>query len=303
MKKSYLFVVVSLLIAVSMIMGGCAAPAATPQVLTFTDGLGRSVTLAKTPEKIVSLAPSNTEILFALGAGSQIVGRDEFSDYPEEAKSIQTIGGSMGKFSLEQITALKPDLVLAAEINTPEQVKAIEELGLTVYYLANPTDLDGLYTNLDTVGKLTGHEKEAGELVSASKARVEAALKKVEGKETVSVFYELDGSDAAKPWTVGTGTFADTLISMAGGKNIGATAGESWLQMSQEAIIAENPAVILLGDAAYGVTAETVASRAGWDQIAAVKNNQVVAFDDNLFSRPGPRLVDALEQLVATLHP
>lgn len=303
MKKSILFVVVSLLIAASMVLSGCTAPAATAAPQTFTDGLDRTVTLAGTPAKIVSLAPSNTEVLFAIGAGAQVVGRDEFSDYPEEAKAIKTIGGSMGKFSLEEITALQPDLVLAAEINTPEQVKAIEELGLTVYYLSNPTNLDDMYANLETVGKLTGHEKEAADLVTSSKARVEAALKKVEGVEPVGVFYELDGTDAAKPWTVGTGTFADTLITMAGGKNVGATAGESWLQMSQEAIIAENPSVILLGDAAYGVTAEIVGARAGWDQIAAVQNSQVLAFDDNLFSRPGPRLVDALEQLVAILHP
>ena len=102
------------------------------------------------------MAPSNTEILYAVGAGSQVIGRDEFSNYPEAATAIQSVGGSMGDYNFEQIVSLKPDLVLAAEINTPEQVKALEDLGVTVYYLKNPTDMEGMYTNLQIVGQLTG---------------------------------------------------------------------------------------------------------------------------------------------------
>ena len=112
------------------------------------------------PQKIISLAPSNTEILFAIGAGQQVVGRDEFSDFPVEAKGITSVGGSMGKYSLEQISALHPDLILAAEINTREQVKSFEDLGLNVYYLSNPKDLDGLYQNILIIGQITGKEKE-----------------------------------------------------------------------------------------------------------------------------------------------
>ncbi len=129
-----------------------------PQSLTFTDGLGRTITLETTPQRIVSLAPSNTEILFAVGAGSQVIGRDEFSDYPPEAASIGSIGGSFGEYNAEAILALEPDLVLAAEINPPELVQQLEDLGLTVYYLGNPATLEEMYTNLETVAGLTGHD-------------------------------------------------------------------------------------------------------------------------------------------------
>ncbi len=141
-NKKYFIII---LLFISLQLTGCSAAPQKNAANGFEleDGLGRTVTILETPQKIVSLAPSNTEILFALGANGQVVGRDEFSDYPAEALSIASVGGSMGNYSLEQISALQPDLVLAAEINTPEQVKAMEDLGLIVFYLSNPTDLDG----------------------------------------------------------------------------------------------------------------------------------------------------------------
>jgi iron complex transport system substrate-binding protein len=154
------------LLTSTLVLAACA-PAAAPATsgMTFTDGLGRTVTLTGPAQKVVSMAPSNTEILFAVGAGSQVAGRDEFSDYPAEAKSLPSIGGSMGQYSYEQVAALKPDLVLAGGINTPEQVKALEDLGMTVFYLGNPSTLEELYTNLELVAKLTGRESETGALV------------------------------------------------------------------------------------------------------------------------------------------
>jgi iron complex transport system substrate-binding protein len=300
--KFYIFV----LVIVSILLSGCAASQEANGVkgVVMVDGLGRSVTIFETPQKIVSLAPSNTELLFAVGAGAQVVGRDEFSDYPEEAKNIASVGGSMGKYSLEQISALQPDLVLAAEINTAEQVKSLEDLGLIVFYLSNPKDMQGLYGNLQTVGKLTGKVKEADHLVSSLQNRVDIVVEaaKVKNSTAVKVFYELDGSDPSKPWTSGKGSFIDVLLSMAGGVNVANDAGEGWIQYSQEALIVANPDVILMGDAAYGVTAESVAARTGWDAISAVQNKRVFAFDDNLVSRPGPRLVDGLEELAKLLN-
>ncbi|HRQ24737.1 MAG TPA: ABC transporter substrate-binding protein, partial [Anaerolineales bacterium] len=131
---------------------------ATGPYLAITDGLGREIVLEAPAQSVVSLAPSNTEILFAIGAGAQVVGRDEFSDYPAEAATIASVGGSMGEFSAEAIVALEPDLVLAAEINTPELTKQLEDLGLTVYYLSNPTTLEEMYVNLEIVARLTGHD-------------------------------------------------------------------------------------------------------------------------------------------------
>ena len=159
----------------------------------------------------VSLAPSNTEILFAVGAGAQTVGRDEFSDYPPEAKALPSVGGSMGQYSAEAIVALKPDLVLAAEINSPEFVKQLEDLGLTVYYLKNPTTLEEMYGNLEIVGQLTG--KDAAPLVASLKARVQKVDDKLAPLSArPGVFYEIDATDPAKPYTYGPGSFGDLLI-------------------------------------------------------------------------------------------
>jgi len=282
-----------------------AAPTASPTSapLTITDGLGRKVTLPAPAQKVVSMAPSNTEILFAISAGPQVVGRDEFSDYPAQAKSLPSVGGSMGQYSNEQIAALKPDLVLAGGINTPEQVKALEDLGLTVFYLGNPSTLEEMYANLETVAKLTGHESDASTLIDSLKARVKAVDDKLAGVTAKPiVFYEIDASDPNKPYTTGPGTFIDLLIARAGGQNLPGLK-DPYPQVSLEQIVVANPDIILLGDAQYGTTPEAVAGRPGWATIAAVKNNRVLPFDDNLVSRPGPRLVDGLEALAKAIHP
>jgi iron complex transport system substrate-binding protein len=280
-----------------------AAPTATPAVTVLTDGLGRKVEFTSPALSIVSMAPSNTEILYAIGAGAQVVGRDEFSDYPAEAKSLPSVGGSMGQYSYEQIAALRPDLVLAGGINTPEQVKALEDLGLKVFYLGNPATLEEMYANLETVAQLTGHEAEATTLIDSLKTRVKAVDDKLAGvTDKPVVFYEIDASDPNKPYTTGPGTFIDLLITRAGGQNLPGLK-DAYPQVSLEQIVLENPAVILLGDALYGTTPEQVAARAGWSGIAAVQNGRVLPFDDNLVSRPGPRLVDGLEALAKAIHP
>lgn len=277
-------------------------PAPTP--IEVTDGLERRVSLAAPAQRIVSMAPSNTEILFAIGAGEQVVGRDEFSDYPVEASSILSIGGGFGDYNNEAIVNLQPDLVIAAEINTPEQVKALEDLGINVFYLANPTSLDEMYGNLLIVAQLTGHETEAASLVDSLKSRVTAVEEKMrEVAERPQVFYELDATDPNAPYTAAAGTFIDTLIGMAGGENIAHDMGGQYIQVSAEELLVRNPRIILLGDAAYGITPEVVSSRPGWEAIEAIKEQQIFAFDDNLVSRPGPRLVDGLEILATLLHP
>jgi iron complex transport system substrate-binding protein len=288
-----------LLFAVSLI-----ALLATACGSTRTDALNRTIKLNGPAKRIVSLAPSNTELLFAVGAGSQVVGRDTFSDYPDKAGSIQDIGGSNGKYNTEAILALKPDLVLAGEINPPELVTSMEQLGLTVYYLKNPATLEDMYANVETVGSLTGHVSQAAALVDSLKGRVAAVDAKIsQATSSVSVYYELDASDPTKPFTAGPGTFVDLLIQRAGGTNIGAKLTSPWAQISLEEVVASDPEFIILGDSAYGVTPESVKQRAGWEGISAVKNGRIYPFDDNLVSRPGPRLVDGLEALAKLLHP
>ena len=296
------------LLSIVLVLTACApaaAPAATsnPEI-ALTDGFGRSVTLAAPAQKIVSLAPSNTEILYAIGAGSATIGRDDLSDFPPEVTNLPSVGGSMGNYSMEEIAKLQPDLVLASELNTPEQIKSLEDLNIPVFVLTNPKKFEDLYQNLETVGTLSGHKSEAAKLSADLQVRQKAVTDALAGvTDRPKVFYELDASDPAKPYTVGANTFIDILITMAGGANIGASLQGDYPQISQEELLTQNPKIILLGDAAYGTTPEQVAARVGWSAIDAVQNDQVFAVDDNLVSRPGPRLVDGLETLARLIHP
>jgi iron complex transport system substrate-binding protein len=298
---------VIILACLALLASACtplAASTPTSTTLTLKDGLGRQVTLTSPARKIISLAPSNSEVLFAIGAGADMIGRDEFSDYPPDVKNLPSVGGSMGKYDLEEIARLQPDLVLAASLNTPEQIQSIESLGLKVFLIPNPNDFNGLYANILTVGQLTGHTGQAEQLVASLKQQVKVVEDNV--AETTSrpkLFYELDATDPAKPWTAGPGSYIDTLIKIAGGVNVASGLQSDYAQISQEELIAANPDVILLGDGAYGVTPAQVTARPGWGDIAAVKNNRVLTFDDNLVSRPGPRLVDGLELIYKALHP
>jgi iron complex transport system substrate-binding protein len=311
-----------LTLLITLLVGCAPAPQTTPEVdpaptevasteaaateaetyLVASDGLGREVTLAAPAQRIVTLAPSLTEFVFAVGAGEQLVGRDDLSDFPAEAADVASIGSTFGEINTEAILALEPDLVLAAEINTPEQVQELESLGLTVFYVNNPTTIEELYGSLENVAALTGQD--ATGLIDSLKARVEAVTSAVAtAAEKPTVFYEIDGTDPAKPWTTGPGTFMDTMITMAGGVNIGGVLSDAFAQISVEEIVAQDPNIIILGDTLYGVTIESVAERAGWADLTAVKEGSIFAFDDNLASRPGPRLVDGLEELLKILHP
>lgn len=317
-NKTLIFIAITIL---SMVLSACAAtpvntPAPTqtpipathtpePQPIVLTDALGKTITLQSPANRVISLAPSNTEILYAIGAGAQVVGRDAFSDFPAEAQALTDIGGGFGALNTEAIISLDADLVLAADLTPPEQIKAIEDLGLVVFALPNPNDFTTLYDNLRTVATLTGHEAEANQLVESLEKRVSAVEETISKTETRPlVFYELDASDVNAPYTAGPGTFIDFLIKAAGGNNLGSSMDSPWVQISVEELITQDPEIIILGDYTWGgITPEDVAGRSGWDVISAVKTDKVYTFDDNLVSRPGPRLVDGLESMARLIHP
>ncbi|MBX3005415.1 MAG: ABC transporter substrate-binding protein [Anaerolineales bacterium] len=290
--------------APAAVVAATEAPAVIDTSINLVDDLGREVSLAAPAARIVSLAPSNTELLFAVGAGEQVVGRDPYSNFPEEASSIADIGDTYASLNTEFILSLEPDLVLAAGITPPEQVEQLEQVGITVYWLGNPTDLEGLYRNLETVGLLTGHETEALAAVDALSARAEAVLSKVATvTEKPTVFYEVDGqTDPNAPFTAGAGSFIDLIINLAGGSNVAGEV-EGYFPFSIEDLLVADPDVILLGDFAWGATVESVAARAGWGSLSAVTNGQVYPFNDDHMTRPGPRLINALEELAVLLHP
>lgn len=277
----------------------------SPAPIVLTDSLGRQVTLTELPARIVSLAPSNTEILFALGAGARLVGRDEFSDYPPEAAQVANIGSLYPQVNAEAIVALEPDLVLAAGITNPDDVETLADLGLNVYATSVAAGLEDIYADILALGQLTGQTAQAEQLVAEMKVRVEAVTARTAGlSERPMVFYEIDATEPAKPWTAGPGTFVDQLLTMAGAQNAGNIAQDAYAQLSLEQLVAVDPAVIILGSALYGgQTPELVRARPGWEQIAAVRNGAVYTFNDNLVTRPGPRVVEGLEELARLIHP
>jgi iron complex transport system substrate-binding protein len=287
-----------------------AQPSQTATVTTqppiqLTDGLGTEVTLPGPAARIVSLGASNTEILYAIGAEDLLAGADQFSNFPEAAKPLATISAGYGTLDVESIKALAPDLVLAAEIISSEQVQAMRDLGLTVFYVANPLSLpDGLYANIRAIGELTGRKNGADDLTASLRTRFEAVAARIAGvTDTPLVFFELGADNPASPYTAGPGTFIDMLISLAGGRNLGSSLASQWPQISAEEIFRQDPDIILLGDTAFGTTPESVAGRPGWGNLSAVKNGEVYPIDSDLVLRPGPRLVDGLEAMVSIFHP
>lgn len=322
MKRMRYAILVSLLFAA--LAAGCAPPAESTPVPTLTaalpsptatatvspsihltDGLRTEVTLPGPAARIVSLGASNTEILFAIGADDLLLGCDQFSDYPAEAQTLAVISAGYGTLDVETITSLEPDLVLAAEIISAEQVQAMRALGLTVFYIANPTALpEGLLANIRTIGELTGRIDSAEQQIAGLQSRFDAVAERIAKTDTEPlVYFELDASDPARPYTAGPGTFIDMLIGLAGGRNLGASLASEWAQISAEEIFRLDPDIILLGDTAFGITVESVADRPGWQNLTAVQQGAVFALDSDLVLRPGPRMVDGLEIMADLLHP
>ena len=177
-------------------------PTLAPVIVT--DQRGKEFSFEQPAMRIISLAPANTEILFAVGAGQQVVGRDTFSDYPADALSVPDIGGGFGALDTETLLASDPDLVLAGELTPVEQIQALDDLGLSVFVLGNPVDLPGMYENLRTVARMTGHLKETETLIVSLQARVTAVEQTLEGiTDRPLVLYELDGTDPNAPWVPG----------------------------------------------------------------------------------------------------
>lgn len=311
--------ILPLLLVFTILLAGCApaapatieAPAATAVAdsapvfpLTVTDGAGRELTLQAAPARVVSLAPTNTEIIFAVGAGALLVGDTEYCDYPAEAAELPKIGGySADTISVETVLSLKPDLVLADATGQETVITALEQAGIQVFSL-DAASFEEVYANIAVIGKITDHAADAAALVDSMKARVAAVEAKVAGIPTAerpTVFWEVWDEPLM---TAGPNTFSGQMIQMAGGTSIFADLTEDYPQVSAEEIVKRNPAFIL-GPDTHGdkLTAEQLAGRTGWEGIAAVQNNKIFLIDGNTSSRSGPRIVDALEDIAAALHP
>ena len=276
----------------------------TLEMIKYVDDLDREVSIPDKVTSVVTLAPSLTETIYFLGGENLIKGTDINSDYPETISKVKKVIGWDMTPDYEMLLALAPDVIFASEMTSFAEISNMEKLGLTVYCVKNPADFDELFESILTIGNVIGKTDEAVELVESLNERVEAvtdAMKKCDDKNLV--FYELDATDPTKPWTAGKNTFISGIIALSCGENLGDELEGEWAQIGLEALIKADPDVILLGDAAHGNSPEAVAARTGWNELSAVKNGKLFEFDDNLVSRPGPRLVEGLEVIAGLLHP
>ena len=286
--------------AIALLAGcGSAPPSPTSApVITVEDGVGNMVTLDAEPQRIVSLAPGHTETLYALGIGDRLVGVTEFCNYPPEVTDKPKVGG-FSNIDLEQVVGLEPDLVLATTMHMAEVVPALQDKGITVFVADPQTVLEVLETIL-TIGRLTGQNEAASELVAGMQQRIDAVQEAIGDAPRPRVFWEL----GPELYTAGPGSFIDDLIVMAGGDNVAAAADSPWPQLSVETIVLQDPDVVVLADHNYGETAEMVKERPGWGDINAVKEGRIVELtNDDIVSRPGPRIVEGLEFLARAFHP
>lgn len=274
----------------------------TTYPLTVTDSTGAEFTFETAPQRIVSLAPSETEGLFALGLDEQIVGVSDNDDYPEAVKDKPRMGGF--QVNVEAVIAAKPDLVLVVgSLIDPGTVKSLTDLGVKVYQ-SNPNTLDETLAHIRAVGEITDRQKEAEEVVGQMEKErdlVLNAVKSLTPDQRKKVYIEFSPG-----WTVGKGEFMDELITLAGGENV-ASDLEGWNEINEENIIKANPDVILFGgNVLYEdnkTIGEMIKARGGWDQITAVKEDRVIGLDDNLLSRPGPRVTQGLIEIAKAIYP
>ena len=277
-----------------------ASATASPQSFpaTITDFQGRSVTVPRRPERIVSIGPSVTEFLFALGAGARVVGADDFSDEPAAAKSIDHVGGV--KVNFEKVVALKPDLVLSLKFSDGT-IEKLSSAGLVVL-VVDPQSVGDVARTASLLGRAVGADGDT--LARDLQQRVDDLRAKTATVTTrPRVYHEIDASDPTKIFTVGPGSYIHDLIAIAGGVNIAANAQGAYPQLSAEEILRADPEVIVLAAGDYSAKPDEVAARPGWSAISAVKNKRIATIAPNLINRPGPRVAEAAEAYARILHP
>jgi iron complex transport system substrate-binding protein len=275
-----------------------AAAAAFP--VSLADDEGTAVTIPSKPQKIVSLTPASTEILFAIGAGPSVVATTNFDDYPPEAIPLPDVA-TYTSVDAEKIVGLGTDLVIAGgnNFNPPASITKLRSLGIPVL-VTYAKDVAGVLADISLVGKATGESAAADALATSMGAQFDAIRAVTSTAPHPKVFYELDAT--AKIYTTTDASFLQEMIQIAGGDPI-TTGSTTNSEIPLEKLIAADPAVIVLGDATYGVTAAQVKARPGWATIQAVQIGSIVGVNDIIVSRPGPRLVLGLLDLLRAIHP
>lgn len=280
-------------------------PMPSASVATFpvslTDDEGTKVELSAEPTKIVSLTPAATETLFALGVGARIVGKvEDLSLYPPEAAAIPDVA-KFGEVDVEKIVSLEADLVIAGgnNFNPPDKIAQLRELGVPVIVLYAP-DIETVFNDIELMGVAVGRPDEAKDLTASMRAGFDQIAAATSSLAKPRVFYELDAT--REIYTAADDSFLAKMIELAGGEPI-TTGSTTSFEIPLETLVTADPEVILLGDAAYGVTADAVGARPGWSVMTAVKDGQIWPVDDVVITRPGPRLVEGLKLLAVAIHP
>ena len=287
---------------------GMAQPYPSEFPMYVVDGFGRNVTIERVPERIISLSPGNTETLFAIGAGSKVIGVTRYCDYPPEvvarvqAGSLNVVGGTTDP-NIEIIVSLQPDLILTSLDLQKGIVTNLESKGLTVLGLS-PRSVSEILENIQLVGRITGSSDTADELVQEMRTRIQEIVGKVQDvSDRPRVYFEVWYDPLM---SVGPGTYVDDLVEMAGGKNIFHDSIAPYPIVNSETIIQLDPQVIIVGGK-YMYASEPpnvkIESRPGWTSISAVQNGCLYNIDDDLVYRDGPRIVDGLKELALMIHP
>jgi len=275
-----------------------AAATAAAFPATVTDFQNRSVTVPRRPERVVSIGPSITEFLFALGAGPRVVGVDDFSDEPAAASKLEKVGGI--KVNFEKVVSLKPDLVLIVKFSDGT-IEKLASAGLLVL-VVDPQSAGDVARTAILLGRAVGSDGET--MARNIQKRVDDVRSKTSSATfKPRIYHEIDASDPTKIFTVGPGSYIHDLIEIAGGVNIAARAASAYPQLSAEEILRSDPEIIVLAAADYSAKPDQVAARAGWSAISAVKNKRIVTIAPNLINRPGPRVGEAAEVYAKLVHP
>ena len=267
---------------------------ATTYPLTVTDDLGREVTLSREPYRIVTMKPSQTETLCALGACDKLVGVDSYSDYPEAVRSLPKLGSALSP-NLEAIVASRPDLILVDE--SSELAQRLAKTGIPVY-AGTAQSFDEVFEKFQIFGIMVNRETEAALLTGRVEGVIRAIRKRASQLKLVSVYYEIDDT----PYSVGPESFIGELLTVAGGKNIVSASLGDFPRLEPEYIVAANPSVIIVNEDG----AKSIPKRAGWSRIEAVRQARIVPTDQFMtdsISRPGPRMVEAVRFFARALHP
>jgi len=274
----------------------------TNGAVVVSDQMGRKVIVEDVPQRIISLSPSNTEVVFALGLDDRVVGVTEYCNYPPEALEKDQVGG-FSTPSIERIVELEPELILASTIHEEEVIR-LEELGLPVLVVESSTLID-LYTSISLVAEVTGIVDDGEALIDSMRERiyaVESIVAGIDPEDKVRVYYEVYSDPLM---SAGKGAFINEIISLAGGVNIFADINENYPTISAEVVAERQPDIILFPD--YHGTADFVidgmTARPGWESIPAVRENRVYAISDDTFARPGPRVVEAVEEAAEIFYP